>query len=81
MTVAATTTIGATVVYPSATTTGTATQPEMVGLSATTIDNRIAGGLFAVAMRRQGLFGEKLATVVEAFHSLAAGRHRVETRR
>jgi hypothetical protein len=31
MTVAATTTIGATVVYPSATTIGTAAQPEMVG--------------------------------------------------
>src|SRR5262245_2226751 len=34
-TVAATTRIGATVVYPSATTTGTVTQPGMVGLSAT----------------------------------------------
>src|SRR5262245_27606195 len=54
-TVAATTTIGATVVYPIATTTGTATKPGMVGLSATTIDNRIAGGLLAVATLRQEL--------------------------
>src|SRR5262245_43838107 len=51
-TVAATTKIGATVVYPSATTTGTAGQPGMVGLSATTIDNRIAGGLFATTLRQ-----------------------------
>jgi hypothetical protein len=54
-TVAAMTTIGATVVYPIATTTGTATKPGMVGLSATTIDNRIAGGLLAVATLRQDL--------------------------
>src|SRR5262245_40738510 len=52
-TVAATTKIGATVIYPSATTTGTASQPGMVGSSATTIDNRVAGGLFAVATLRQ----------------------------
>src|SRR5262245_18554241 len=54
-TVAGTTTIGATVVYPIATTTGTATKPGMVRLSATTIDNRIAGGLLAVATLRQDL--------------------------
>src|SRR5262245_48179433 len=54
-TVAATTTIGATVVYPIATITGTATKPGMVGLSATTIDNRIAGRLLAVAELRQDL--------------------------
>jgi hypothetical protein len=42
-TVAVTTTIAATVVYPNATTTGTATKPGMVGLSAT-IDNGMAGG-------------------------------------
>src|SRR5262245_20453879 len=53
MTVAASTTMGATVVYPIATTTGTATKPGMVGLSATTIDNRIAGGLLAVATLHQ----------------------------
>src|SRR5690349_4108404 len=52
-TVAATTRIGVTVVYPSATTTGTVTQPGMVGLSATTNDNRRAGGLFAVAALRK----------------------------
>src|SRR5262245_6930358 len=52
-TVAATTKIGATVIYPSATTTGPASPPGMVGSSATPIDNRVAGGLFAVATPRQ----------------------------
>src|SRR5262245_60376713 len=38
-----------------ATTTRTATKPAMAGISATTIDNRIAGGLFAVATLRPDL--------------------------
>src|SRR5215510_2042600 len=49
---AATTKIGATVVYPIATTTGTATKPGMVGLNATTIDNRVAGGLLVATIRQ-----------------------------
>ena len=46
----------------------------MVGLSATTIDNRIAGGLFAVATLRQDLFTARGCDVAGPVNEATAAR-------